>query len=86
MKLNAKEKCPLGSEITTEIRCRETYKWASSLGLNPERPVYVGNWKEVPYQCSAQVRGDDTIHFSNNSRTNDQRFKTGEFVMICEKG
>ena len=42
-------------------------------------------WAQVPTGCSAQVAGDDTIHFSTNMETDNERFKSGEFVKICEK-
>ena len=90
----ANEVCPTGTEITSESRCQEAYGYASSLGLTPGRPLQVGNWQGVPYQCSAQVGPyygdstfqDDSLHFSTNSQTNNARFTTGEFVMICEAG
>ena len=78
--------CPTGSEITSIERCQEAEGWASSLGLKPTRPLYTGNWLSVPFQCSAHNKGDDTFHFSTNDQTDNSRFVTGEFVMICEKG
>lgn len=81
-----KQKCKGGKEITTAERCKEADDWARSLGLHPRRPPYKGHWKEVPHRCSAQIGGDNTIHFSTNSQTNNKRFLSGEFAMICEKG
>ena len=92
IKMAANEVCPTGTEITSESRCQEAYVLASSLGLNPGRPLQVGNWQGVPYQCSAQVGlyngvpQDESLHYSTNSQTNNARFTTGEFVMICEAG
>ena len=86
MKLGPNEVCPEGTEITTIERCTDADDWATELGLVPRRHVTVGKWNAVPYQCSTQVDGDDTIHFSTNSETNNKRFVSGEFVMICEKG
>ena len=84
--MKAKEPCPIGTEVTSESRCREAQDWAASLGLNPKRTLQVGSWNGVPYQCSAQVTGDDALHFSTNSNTDNSRFTTGEFEMICETG
>ena len=84
--MNTAEACPIGTEITNESRCLEARKQASSLGLNPQRPLVVGSWNGVPYQCSAQVGADDAFHWDTNSKTNNGRFTTGEFVMICETG
>ena len=84
--MNAGEPCPSGTEITSESRCLEAREQASSLGLNPQRPLVVGSWNGVPSQCSAQVTGDDSLHFSTNTETDNSRFSTGEFVMICETG
>ena len=78
--------CAEGTEISSEIRCQEASGWASSLGLKPKRPLQIGNWQSVPHQCSAQVGLDDAVHFSTNSETDNARFTTGEFVMICEAG
>ena len=80
--------CHTGKEVATEDRCREAAKWASSLGLNPVRPFQTGHWGDIPFQCSAQILGigDDTFHWNWNSQTDNSRFTTGEFVMICEKG
>ena len=86
MKLGTNQVCPIWSEITTENRCKEADKWTKSLELHPKRAVLPGSWPDVPFQCSAQVGFDDTIHFSTNSQTNNRRFETGEFVMLCEKG
>ena len=93
VKMAANEICPTGTEITSESRCQEAYGLASSLGLKPRRLLQVGNWQGVPYQCSALVGlvgsswfQDDSLHFSTNSQTNNARFTTGEFVMICEAG
>ena len=84
----ANEACPTASEITSESRCREAEGWDSSLGLNPGRQFQSGNYVGVPFQCSAQILGtsDDTFHFNHNGQTDNSRFTTGEFVMICEKG
>ena len=93
VKMAANEVCPTGTEINSESRCQEAYGLASSLGLKPRRPLQVGNWQGVPYRCSAQVGQvgsswfqDESLHFSTNSQTNNARFTTGEFVMICEAG
>ena len=86
MKLGPNEVCPEGTEITTMERCTDADDWATDLGLNPKRDVFLGRWNGVPFQCSAQVGGDDTIHFSTYSETSNSRFVSGEFVMICEKG
>ena len=93
VKMEALVPCPSGTEITTESRCREAYSWADSMGLDPGRPLVVGTWNGVPYQCSAQVGlychtmtiGDDSLTFNSNSGTDNSRFTTGEFVMICER-
>ena len=84
--LGTNEVCTPGSEITNKTRCNEAQEWTVSLGIFPIRPTYVGNWESVPYQCSSQVGGDNTIHFTTYSETDNERFTTGEFVMICEKG
>ena len=86
MILGHNEACPPGMEITTLERCVEADHWAKQLNLNPKRPIYYGIWDSVPYQCSVQVGGDDTIHFGDNIDTDNKRFASGEFVMICEKG
>ena len=78
--------CSSGTEIKTESRCQDAHNWAFSLGLNPSRPLQVGHWADVPYQCSAQVGFDDSLHFNTDSGTDNARFTTGEFVMICERG
>ena len=83
--MNAAEACAVGTEITSESRCLEAREQASSLGLNPQRPLQIGSWNGVPHQCSAQVLNDDAVHFSTNVKTNNSRFMTGEFLMICEK-
>ena len=82
----ANQTCPAGKEITNIDHCQEATKYAWSLGLNPEKSLQIGSWTSVPYQCSAQVHYDDTFHFSTNSNTDNGRFVTGEFVMICERG
>ena len=83
--MDVNEPCPIGLEITSETRCRKALEHASSLGLNPGRSnLVVGNWNGVPYQCSAQVGTDDALHWDTNSNTDNRRFTTGEFVMICE--
>ena len=82
----ANQACPAGKEITSIGRCQEASTYASSLSLFPKRSVYGGCWAGVPFQCSAQVKNDDTFHFSTNGNTDNGRFVTGEFVMICEKG
>ena len=84
--MDANVPCPKGTEIKSESRCQEAHDQASSLGLNPGRPLQVGAWNGVPYQCSAQVTGDDSLHFDTNDGTDNSRFTTGEFVMICESG
>ena len=84
--MDANVPCPSGTEIMSEARCGDAHNWASSLGLAPGRPLVVGSWNGVPYQCSAQVGGDDALHFNTNSGTDNSRFTTGEFVMICERG
>ena len=89
MILGLNEVCPPGKEITTLTRCIEVDHWAKELNLTPVREVYHGfydKWKSVPFQCSAQVGWDDTIHFCENDQTDNKRFASGEFVMICEKG
>ena len=88
------ELCPVGTEIKDVTRCQEASIWAASLGLTPRRDLQVGQWPGVPYQCSTQVgertstgqQGDDTFHFNTNSNTENSRFFSGEFVMICEAG
>ena len=45
----------------------------------------------VPFGCSFQVAGDgefadDTLHFNTNAATDNGRFTTGEFAMICKLG
>jgi hypothetical protein len=80
------EKCPKGTEITTVERCVEADHWAKDLNLKPRRAVYYGRWKSVPAQCSSQIGGDHTIHFSDNLQSDNKRFVSGEFEMICEKG
>ena len=86
VKMAANQPCPTGTEITSIGRCQEASTYASSLRLFPKRSVYGGSWAGVPYQCSAQVQHDDAFHFSTNGNTDNGRFVTGEFVMICEKG
>ena len=77
--------CPPGREITSIDRCIQAEKYSSSLGLSPKRPLKKGTWPGLPFQCSAQTKTDDTFHFSSNDNTDNSRFVTGEFVMICEK-
>ena len=90
--MDANNPCPRGTEITSEIRCGEASQYTAYLQLNPKRYVQVGSWNGVPYQCSSQVGGvgaylnDDSLHFNSNSSTDNRRFTTGEFVMICERG
>ena len=84
--MDANVPCPSGTEIKSESRCQEAHDQASSLGLSPGRPLVVGSWNGVPYQCSAQVGFDDALHFDTNAGTDNSRFNTGEFVMICESG
>ena len=82
----ANQSCPAGMEITSIESCQQAAGYASSLGLNPKRSLQSGSWTGVPFQCSAHNKGDDTFHFSTNDQTDNSRFVTGEFVMICEKG
>ena len=89
--MGANEQCPAGAEIKTAARCREASLLPSSLELNPRRSLQVAYWDwpeviGVPYQCSTQVGNDDTLHFNTNSGSDNTRFTTGEFVMICEAG
>ena len=92
--MDANQPCPTGTEIKDAKRCQESSGLASSLGLNPRRDIQVGEWNGVPYQCAAQVgiwketgeQGDDSFHFNTNSNTDNSRFTTGEFVMICKAG
>ena len=88
MILGPNEECMPGTEITNEKRCKEAAHWSVELDILPMRPVYVGNWKEVPLGCSSQKHngGDDTIHFSSNTESTNGRWATGEFIMICETG
>ena len=86
IKMDAGELCPLGQEITSQERCQEANGWAISLGLKPKRNLQIGSWGDVPFQCSAQLGGDNSFHWSTNSKTDNKRFTTGEFVMICEQG
>ena len=78
--------CAEGTEISSESRCKEASGWASSLGLKPKRPLVVGSWPSVPLQCSIQVGLDDAVHFNTNAESDNGRFTTGEFVMLCEAG
>ena len=78
--------CAQGTEITNASRCKEVAHWKAQLGIHPVRPVYVKEWPSVPFQCSYQVEGDETIHFNRNSQSDNERLKSGEFLMICEKG
>ena len=89
------ESCQEGKEITTSIRCEETLKYASSLGLNANRTNKLkGRWLNIPFQCSAyaKVGSKDAkakagwVHFSTNHNTTNERLFSGEFVMICEAG
>ena len=80
------EACPAGRGITTADRCREASKYISTFGLQPKRVPQVGAWQGVPYQCSAQQGWDDAFHFNSYAATDNGRFVTGEFVMICERG
>ena len=82
----ANQLCPAGKEITNIERCQEATTYAPYLGLNPGRSLQSGSWTGVPFQCSAQVQADDAFHFSTNGNTDNGRFVTGEFEMICEKG
>jgi hypothetical protein len=84
--LKENEECTPGTEITNAIRCKEAGHWSVELGLFTKRPVYRGNWQSVPFQCSSQITGDNTIHFNSYEQTNNKRLKSGEFVRICEKG
>ena len=87
VRMPANTACQTGAEIATEARCREATEWASSLGLNPVRQLQVSHFVGLPFQCSVQILGigDDTFHWNFNSQTDNSRFTTGEFVMICEK-
>ena len=76
--------CSSGTEITSESRCRAAHNEAASLGLDPKRSLVVGSWNGVPYQCSAQVQGDDSLHFNSRSDSDHSKFTKGEYVMICE--
>jgi len=86
------EVCPNGLDITSESRCLEAQIAAESMGLNPSRDVLlVGNWQGVPYRCSAQAGTDnpeykDNIHWNTNEDTDNSRFLSGEFRMICDIG
>ena len=82
----ANQKCPAGREITNIERCQEATTYASSLGLNPKRLLQNRSSPGLPYQCSAHVQNDDAFHFSYNENTDNGRFVTGEFVMICKTG
>ena len=84
--LGPEEKCPAGTEITTEERCKEADDWALAMGFSPTRPVQSGRWNGVPRQCSSQAGGDKAIHYNTFDATDNHRFTSGEFVMICEKG
>jgi hypothetical protein len=85
--LEANQTCAPGTEITTASRCTEVSNWKAQLGIRPVRPVYVkDDWKSVPFQCSYQVEGDETIHFNRNPKSNNKRLTSGEFLMICDKG
>ena len=84
--LGPNEECAPGFQITDAYRCNEAGHWTVSLGIFPMRPTKVGNWYGVPLGCSSQVDYDDTIHFNTYVETDNRRFSTGEFVMICEKG
>merc|ERR1712038_1178830 len=90
--MGVNEFCPNGLDITTESRCNEAQIAAESMGLNPSRDVLlVGDWPGVPYRCSAQVGTDnpefkDDVHWCTNEATDNSRFITGEFRMICEIG
>jgi hypothetical protein len=85
-----KEACPKGNEITSVDRCREAEKWKLSLGLDPQRSFQTDSFFGLPFQCAAQVNaddfGDDTFHFNTDEQTDNSRFTSGEFLMICEKG
>ena len=85
----ANEACPRGNEITSTDRCREAGELGLSLGLNPQRDFQTGNWHDVPFQCSTEIKGtvgDETFHFNSNDQTDNSRFTNGDFLMICEKG
>ena len=86
--LGPNEVCPPGHEITDAYRCNEAGHWTVSLGLFPMRPTYVRSKRcfNLPFGCSSQVGGDDTIHFCDDAETDNARFTSTEFVMICEKG
>ena len=90
--MGVNEFCSNGLDITTEARCNEAQLAAESMGLHPSRDVLlVGDWPGVPYRCSAQVGTDnpelkDDVHWSTNENTDNSRFITGEFRMICETG
>ena len=84
--MSKNQACPAGTEITSVDRCQQAAEYATPLGLDPKRSLQSGNWAGVPFQCSAQVKNDDTFTFSTNDNTDNRRFVTGEFVMICEKG
>ena len=82
----ANQACPAGMEITSIESCQQASGYASSLGLNPKRSLQSGSWTGVPFQCSAQVLVDDAFHFSSNPNTDNGRYVSGEFVMICQTG
>ena len=90
--MDANKPCPAGTEITSAELCGKVSQYTGYLQLNPKRPLQVGSWNGVPYQCSAQVGAggaylnDDSLHFNSNSNTDNSRFTSGEFEMICEGG
>ena len=86
MLLEANQECPDGKQITTAERCREADDWAADLKIHPTRPAVEVDMQGVPYGCSAQAEGDNTIHFNEKTDTDNSRFESGEFVRICEKG
>ena len=86
------EPCPVGQEIMTKDRCHEAQKVAYWFGLQPRRNVLqIGYWNNVPSHCSVQANtgeqwAKDDVHWNTNWDSDNSRFKSGEFQMICEAG
>ena len=79
------EVCPPGSEITTPDECKNAMTFATSLGISlmPAKPLVIGDYDHVPFQCSVQAGGHgDQVMIFNQKETN----VTGTNRMICKKG
>jgi len=75
-------------------------KYSRAASWNPAfptlEPLFVGAWPGVPNHCSMQFEAtpdspwvedykDQTPHFSTNAATDNAKFNSGEYRMLCKK-